>query len=444
MRKISSILILMILPFAGRTQSRDSSYSFSLKQAIDFALIHQMDVVNATLDTKISDAQVNEVIGIGLPQVNGSFDVKDFVALPTSLIPGEFVGQPPGTYLPLKFGTRYNATAGLSASQILFDPSYLVGVQASKTIRELSRKNLNRTKIETAVAVMKAYYNYLVLTEMSRVVDANLVRVKKMLDDTRVLYANGFVEKLDVDRGQVNYNNVLSEKEKFNNTLSVSMTALKFQMGMAANASLSLTDTLAADKIAMDQLQADPSKRIEYSILKTQYQLQQYNLKRYRVGFYPSLIAYGDLSTSAQRDKFDIFDPDEGWYPTGIIGATLNIPIFDGRQKHYKIQQEKRALEKIQNQISNFENAVALESQSARTSLEDASHDFTIQQSNLTLSNEVYKTAKLKYDQGVGSNLEVLNAETSLKEAQANYYNAMYSVIVAKIDYDKALGNIIY
>ena len=447
MKKISGLLLLLGFPILGIAQSADSSYSFTLKQAIEFALEHQKDVLNAQLDADIRDAQVKEVIGIGLPQVNGSFDVKDYIELPTSLIPGEFVGEPAGTYIPLKFGTRYSATAGITASQLLFDPTYLVGVQATKTIRELARKNVNRSRIETAVAVMKSYYNYLVLSEQSGMVETNLARVKKLLDDTQALYDNGFVEKLDVDRGRVNYNNAQAEKEKFDRLLVLSKNTLKFQMGMPVAANLTLADSLSADEMLQTVVpaeKADPTRRIEYSILQTQQSLQEYNIKRYRVGFYPSLVAYGNLSTTAQRDKFNILDSDKGWYPTGLIGATLSVPIFDGRQKHNKISQEKLSLRKINNEMDDFQNAVALEEQSARASLQDALHDFQIQKENLALSNDVYTTSKLKYDQGVGSNIEVLNAETSLKESQANYFNALYTAIIAKINLDHALGKISY
>lgn len=146
-------------------QTRDSVYRMTVKQAIAFALENQTSVKNAKLDAEISKAQVKEILGIGLPQLNSSFDVKDYEELPTSLIPGEFFGGDPGTFIPLKFGTKWNATASVSASQLIFDPTYLVGVKATKTLRELSNKNLNRTELETAVTVSKAYYNLMLMTE---------------------------------------------------------------------------------------------------------------------------------------------------------------------------------------------------------------------------------------------------------------------------------------
>ncbi|MFM9051702.1 MAG: TolC family protein, partial [Bacteroidota bacterium] len=158
----------------------------------------------------------------------------------------------------------------------------------------------------------------------------------------------------------------------------------------------------------------------------------------------PSLVGFANLSTTAQRDAFNLLDPSRRWYPTGILGATLNIPIFDGFQKSAKIKQNEFSLEKIKNEITNFENAVTMQAENSRLALEDALRTLDLQEQNLTLAKEVVRTAKVKYDQGVGSNLEVLDSETQLREAQSNYYNSVYSAIIAKIDYELAVGNIEY
>jgi len=443
------ILLLLFVPLSANlhAQTKDSVFSFTVKQAIAFALENQTDVQNAKLDAEISKAQVKEILGMGLPQLNSSFDLKDFEEIPTSLIPGEFFGGETGSFIPVKFGTRWNATGTISASQLIFDPTYLIGVKATKTLKELSEKNLNRTELETAVAVTKAYYNLLLLTERKKAIDANLQRIQKLYDDTRILNINGFVEKLDLDRVKVTLNNVTTEIEKFNRLMAVSNKVLKYQMGMKQSATLEAIETINATelkKMAVSVEKYDVSERIEYSILETQKKLQEYNIKRYRSGRYPSLVAYGNLSTSAQRQDFDFFDSDKGWYPTGIIGATLSLPLFDGFQKHNKIKQGKLSLRKLSNEIERFEEAASIEVSSNRDALINSVSSLNIQEQNLELANEIYTTSKLKYDQGVGSNLEVLDAETSLKDSQANYFNALYDVMISKIDLDKSMGKFIY
>jgi outer membrane protein TolC len=463
MKKIYAGFFVLFLSANLLAQPTDSTYNFSLKEAIDYALQNQKNVVNAELDAQVAHQKVRETVGIGLPQLSASFDLKDYEKIPTQFFP-DFIS--PSVYgilydenliaqkkdasnqlFPVQFGTQWNATAGISASQLLFDPSYLIGVSASKTYRELFRKSLERTKIETAVAVSKAYYNVLLLRERKKVLDANLERIRKLLGDTKAMYDNGFVEKIDVDRLQVALNNVQSENENFLRLMDLSEMMLKFQVGLPQTAALKLTDVLNPEEIknvSVSTDKPDPSKRIEYSILKTQQQLQQYNVKRYKSQYIPSLVAYGSLNTMAQRDEFNIFESGYRWFPTGIIGATLSLNLFDGFQRESKIRQEKLTLRKVDNELIDFENAVNIDVTSARSNLLHALSALNVQDNNVALATSIATTAKLKYDQGVGSNLEVLDSETSLKEAQVNYFNSLYDAIIARIDLDKALGNLSY
>ncbi|MFM7727613.1 MAG: TolC family protein, partial [Flavobacteriales bacterium] len=250
MKKRFILLLMAFLAIKGVSASEsDSTSRLSAREAIDYALAHHKDIANANLDAKISDAQVKEIIGIGLPQLNGSVDIKDFFELPTNLIPGEFFGGAPWSFIPVKFGTQWQSTAGITASQLLFDPSYLVGVQATKTIRELANKNLTRTRIETAASVYKAYYALLLVRERRKVIDANVARLFKLKKDTKALYNNGFVEKIDLDRVNLAYNNVVSEKEKMNNMELITENLLKYQMGMNMSEILVLTDSLDIEKV---------------------------------------------------------------------------------------------------------------------------------------------------------------------------------------------------
>ncbi len=463
MKKLNVVLFFMIFCFRALAQNTDTSYSFSIKQAVDFAMQNQKEVVNAQIDAEISRYKVRETVGMGLPQINASFDLKDYEKIPTQFIPDfispsvyqilydeNLVGQKKdasGQLFPVQFGAKWNATAGITASQLIFEPSYLIGVQASRAFKELSEKNLERTKIETAVTITKAYYLVLLLKEREKVVEANTQRLQKLLNDTKALFENGFVEKIDFDRIQVANNNIQTEAANFKRLIEMSEKSLKFQIGLPYNTILTLTDSLNIEEVKNIQETTDivdPTKRIEFSILKTQERLQQYNVKRYKSQYIPSLIAYGSLSTSAQRTKFDIFESNRRWFPTGVIGATLSFNLFDGTQRESRIRQEKLTLKKINNEVSNFENAINLDVSSSRSALLDAISALNMQDKNLELATSVSRTAKLKYDQGVGSNLEVLDAETSLKESQVNYFNALYNSLLAKIDLDKALGKFNY
>jgi outer membrane protein len=429
------------------SQTKDtSSYSFSLQKAIEFALQNQKDIKNALIDEQIAQKKVNEIAGMGLPQINSSFDLKEFIEIPTSLIPAEIFGGAPGTYAAVKFGTKYNATAGIDASQLIFSGEYFLGVKASKVYVELSSKSTQRTKIETSATVSKAYYTVLVNEERIKLIDATVSRIKKTLMDTKALLDNGFVEKIDYDRLTVTYNNLLVEQEKIQRLLSLGTYLLKYQMGMDVNATLTLTDKLADVKFDftnnVSAQKFDYEKRVEFGLFQTQYKLAKLDLKRQRLSYLPTAFAYGSLSGSAQRNEFDIFDTDKKWFPTSVIGAKITMPIFSGFQRHSKNQQAKLSLQKAENNIDFIKNSIDLEIASSTAILQNAASSLENQKKNILIAEDVVRVSKLKYEQGVGSNLEMITAETSLKEAQTNYFNALFDALVAKIDFDKANGNL--
>lgn len=447
--KILSLSVLLgVSAYAtAQTDTTVQTKSFSLKEAIDYALTHNALNMNSEIDVQMSNAKKNEIRGMGMPQISGSFDLKDYVELPTQLLPGEVFGGPPGTFIPVQFGTKYNATIGAQATLGIFNSDYIVALQSSKTFLELSKKNAQRSKIETTVAVSKAYYSVLVNRQRLQLLETNIQRIKKLFDDTKALNQSGFVEKIDVDRVEVALNNLIAEKEKVARLIMIAEYLLKFQMGLDVLTPIVLTDSMNFDEIPQMPDTAiagkfDFKNRIEYSLLLNQRKLNELDWKRNRMGYLPTLFVYGNLSSQAQRNEFDIFNTSKRWYPIGIIGLTLNVPIFDGLQKNYRIQQSKLSLMKTQNMISFTENSIKLEISSTLVVYQNAIQSLATQKKNMMLAQGVYDASKKKYDAGVGSNLEVMTAETSLKEAQTNYYNALFEYYVAKVDLDKATGSI--
>ena len=447
MKKIFLIITLAVNTISTFAQTKEGEiFSFSLKQAVDYALQNQNNVQNALIDEQIARAKVNEITGMGLPQINSNFDVKDFLEIPTSLIPAEVFGGPAGSYAAVKFGTQYQATAGLDASQLLFSGDYFLGLKATKTFVEISKKSTERTKIEATATVCKAYYTVLVNQERMKLMDANVTRIKKALDDTKALYENGFLEKIDYDRIFVAYNNLLVEKEKVERLLNLGMYFLKYQMGMPINANLTLTDKIddvkfdITENISVEKF--DYNKRAEFKLVETQQTLAKLDLRRNKFAYLPNAFAYGSLSANAFRNEFDIFQTSKPWYPIALVGAKVTMPIFTSGQRHFKIQQAKLKFQQAENNLDFMKQSIDLEIVSATTSLQNASKSLETQRKNIGIAEDVYRVTKLKQEQGVGSTLEMITAETALKEAQTNYYNALFDALVAKIDFDKATGNL--
>ncbi|HTN21846.1 MAG TPA: TolC family protein [Pelobium sp.] len=436
---ITAVLSLTIGNLWAQTET-PKTYDFNLQQCINYAYEHQTAVLNAAIDQKIAEAKVKETIGIGLPQISGTADLQDFLKVPTSLLPGEFFNKP-GTYVPVKFGVKYNSSLGASVNQLIFDGSYLVGLKASKTYKELSQKTFNRTQIETNVAVTKAYYMVLVNNKQLDLLNANISQLKEQLDQTSALFENGFAEKIDADRLKVIYNNLLTEKQNIERSLGVGITMLKFQMGMPVTEYLTLSGTIEdvkLDKTVFNKDTAAYQNRIEYSLAQTAIKLNQLDLKRYKSQYLPSLSAFGNGSYQFQNDNFnDLYDKS---FPTVVVGLRLNVPIFSGGQRYQKVKQAEFAVQKSQNDLFQAKNSINLDIENSITNYTNSINSLESQQRNLDLANEVLRVTKIKYEQGVGSSIEVTQAQTSLKEAENNYINALYDALVSKVDTEKATG----
>ncbi|MBK9731520.1 MAG: TolC family protein [Chitinophagaceae bacterium] len=417
----------------------------TLRQCIDYAKTEQVTAKNALLDEEISRRQSQEYTGIALPQISGKFEFADYLKLPTSLIPAEFFGGEPGTYQAIQFGTQYNGTASLSASQLLFDGRYFLGLKATKALAELSSKSVDRTAIEITESVMKAYLTALITKERFDQLKINVASLQQTLDNTKALYKSGFVEKVDVDRITVGFNNLLAEKDKIAKYSLVSNDLLKFQMGMDVNQTLILTDSLYEadfETILQNAAAPDINNRIEYQMLETSRSLAEMNVKQYKVGYLPTLYAIGNYSYQAQVNEFDLI-PSSKWYNTAFIGFSFNLPIFDGLQKARQIQQGKLSMMKKENDIVNFQNVMKLEVNTSKSNLENAIDALNVQRSNQELAGEIVTISRKKFELGVGSSLEVTDAETSFKDAQASYLSALYDAWTARIEMEKALGTLV-
>ncbi|MBL7892159.1 MAG: TolC family protein, partial [Bacteroidia bacterium] len=352
---------------------------------------------------------------------------------------------PPDVITPLAFGVQYTSSASITASQLIFSNSFLIGLQAAKTYQQLLQKAATRTKIETAQSVSKAYYSVLVAQERLKLLDANVVRLKKLMDDTKVLNDNGFVEKIDLDRITLVYNSILTEKEKAVRLTGLSVSLLKYQMGLDQGSALTLTDNITSIVFQPEPLleKINYPNRIEYSMTEAQKRAAYLQYKSDKQSFLPTLVAFANVGTNTGGIKFDLYNSDKSWYNFAILGLNLNMPIFNGLQRHYKAQQSKLGLQKAENDLKFIQQSIDLEVANAGVQLQNAVASLETQKKNIVLAEDIYKVSKLKYEQGVGSNLEVLTAETALKEAQTNYFSSLYDALIAKVDYQKSIGTLV-
>lgn len=424
-----------------------SQQNYTLREAVDYAVKNHVTIKNAQIDILNAEARVREIKGIGLPQVNGNFNYGNNLIIQKVFIPAKTFDPKAadGEVIAAEFGVANSGNAGINLSQILFDGSYLLGLKAADVYKELPKKVLIQTKQQAAENVTKAYYGILVNEERMKILDINMGRLDSLLRDTRALNGQGFVEKIDVQRLEVQLNNLKIESKNVERLQELSYYALKFQMGKKINEPLILTDKLA--DINMSELvpEADQElkygSRIEYSILQTQDRLAELDLKNQKVGYLPRVTFTGGYSYSAGRPQF--FDlVTKPWFNAANIGLSVAVPIFDGYQRKYKIAQSQNNWQKVKNSYELLQNSIDLQVKQGQISLKNAYETLLAQKANMELAKEIVRVTKIKYKQGVGSNLEVVNAESASKEAQTNYFTTLYNALIAKVDLDKALGRL--
>ena len=446
-------------------QSDTTGKNFTLTKAIDYALQNSVNVKNAIVDERIAKSRVGEIRAVGLPQVEGAVQFSFNDPLRRMFLPGgSFIlpDVPAGTVIaaPNQFQLRAAGDAGITISQLLLSGSYIVGLKAAKTYRELASKTAQQSKIQTTEAVTKAFYSVLINNERIKLFDSNIARVDSLLRSTMALNESGFAEVIDVNRIKVSLNNLITEKEKFRNLQDLNIELLKFQMNYPMNEDITVIGNIAnieLDSMTLDNTTTNPNygNRIEYSVLETQRELQRLDIKNNYTNYLPTLAAFANFGYFTQSPtlkglfKTESTLPESSqagrdrWYPYGLFGINLTVPIFDGFAKHYKLQQSKLNLMKVENGFQSLKSSIDLQVNQSDITLRNSIKTLNSQKENVELAGEVARVTKIKYQEGVGSNLEVTEAEAALREAQINYYNALYDAIIAHIDLQTALGTLV-
>ena len=437
------LTILIICLFTNFLFGQDTS--LSLDECLQMALSNNENLKNSILEENVSKMTSREYLSVGFPQIQFETGLKYNFEIQKSLIDiSKFMpGVPEGTEQEVSFGQKYDGIMDLGINQMIFNGSYFVGLAASKALIELSEKQTVRAKVDIIESVNKAYYVVLNTKERLSLVNSNLDRIESLLNDTEILYENGFVEKLDVDRIKVSFNNLNAEKIKAERLYDLSLSVLKFQIGFPVNDKLSVKGSIEDVILSVNEYDIqsfDYSDRIEHSILNTNKRLKSYDLKNNRSQFLPQIYANLSYGYNTSSSEYDLFFNSNRWKNYGTVGLQVIVPIFDGFNKRSKINRSKIVVQQVENQIKFLERSIDLQINQNYIELKNAIESLNVSKDNLVLANEVYNISEKKYKEGVGSNLEVLDSNNALKTAQTNYYNAYYQAIISKINLEKTLG----
>lgn len=466
-KETKTILTALSFFLAGHfSAGAQQTYEISVKDAVDIAFKNVNDLKNARLDYKIAEARNKEITGMALPQVTGSFQGNHYLSLPQIQFPDgtdkavydilRDNGVKDGTGNPItkvadisfrnfSFFTPWNINGGISVQQLLFEPQVFVGLLARKELLVNSGIQIKIAEDKVKEAIHKNYYAVLIAEKQLGFVQESIKRLEKLSGDMNEMYKNGFVEKLDIDKTTVSLNNTKSIESQLRNGITIGYAVLKMTMGLNQADSLVLKDVLSPQQIkdgALDDA-FEYDNRNEIKLLNSAKKLQGYDIRRYKVSYAPTLAAFYNYQRNGQRSAGDKSGVSPWfWYSTSIVGLSVNLPIFDGLQKKNKIRQVQFNLEKVENTLDQAKKGIDFEINVTKNSLTNAMLTMDQQEKNIQLAERVYNTVKKKYEQGVGSSFEVLQADTDMQQAQSNYFKALYDAIIAKISYQKAKGKL--
>lgn len=436
--KFRIFLISFVLPAVVFAQTQ----TLSLQQAIDYGVQNQNQVKLADLDVQGANVTVQNRLSSGLPQVNGKVDYQNFFKLPTSLLPAEFFGGQPGDFIPVQFGTEQNVTASISASQLLFNGAWLVGLNAAKEYVGLVESQKKVAENDVKKNVETAYYSVLIAQEFESLLKKNIDNLSKVLFEVTQMNQNGFVEAIDVDRLTISKTTLDGQLTNAQRQTALAMQYLKFTMGMDMNTPVVLSDSLEGMKkeFTINDNDQNYLTRPEFNVLNTLVTLNQYSVQANKAMYLPTLALYGSFSENAQRNSFDFFDGDQPWFETGLVGLQLDIPIFSGFMRKTNLQTAQIGLEKAQINQQVATQGIMLEIEKAKTDYLNAQTDLATQNKNIELAQKIYNTTLIKYKEGVGSSLELTSAESTLYAAQGSYIGALFNLLTAKTNLLKSLG----
>ena len=472
MKIIRRLLLLSLLAIQATANAQQQPatpqlHRISARDAMDLALKQRIEILNAMLDIKDQEAFNKEVTGAAYPQIKGTVGLQHTFAIPVTVLP-DFIS--PNVYrvleqngvkdangnpikwdgvintFPAQFGVPWQASVGVSVQQLLFQPDVFIGLKARSSALELKENQLAITQDSVKSNVLQAYYGVLIAERGLEFATESRDRLAKLYKDQEQLFKSGFIERLDIDKTKVNLNNINTQLTQLNNLIAVSYAGLKFALGLPQTDSLVLTDTLSMEQLRRDVFSLEDGfkyeNRPEVKTLLSSQDLLELQVRRYKMNAYPTVAAYWNMQTNAQRQRFDFYDTKDRWFFSNLAGLSINVPIMDGWQRRNRVKQAEYSLQKSRNTLNQFKQVVDLQIVSARSQFTNAMEALNSQIDNKDLAERVYAATKVKYERGLGSSFEVLQTETALQEALSNYYQALYNGVIAKINYMRALGKL--
>lgn len=437
---------MILVSFLSWTQlEAQETKVFTLAEAKSYAVAHSKDLALKQIEVEQARFKVKESLALLLPQVNADLKYTRFGKIPATIIP-ENALFPGSEQSVVQFGFPSNLEAGISATQTVFNGVFLVGLKAAEIFVDMTKQE-KEVKIEEVLdLVTRSYYNALVARESAAIVAGNIKNLESLYLQTKQLFDAGLVEEIDVDRLELSLSNLKIQVKTLEKNSEITELVLKYQMGFPLDQPIILTEKIADFmdvEVALTSEKGDFGMRKEMRLMDLREAINEANVKRLKYGYLPSISAFAGLASQAQRQGFSFFrfGDQYPWFNVRNTGFIINIPIWDSFERKSQIQSAKLDIERIKMGRDLMLEGFKLEYQKARTDYFNAMDEYREAEKNMELANKIYKVAQIKYKEGVGSSLELTDAEQQLYNTQANLINAAYKVIIAKADINKSLGN---
>ena len=409
--------------------------SATLENIIGYTLKHQPVIQKSMLDEQITRSQVNSRLADWYPQVDFNYNLQHNFQLPTTVFQGQVI----------QLGNRNTSTGQFAYSQNILNSDLLLTATTAKNVRAVANQTTISNKIDAVAMVSKAFYDVLLTQQQIKVTDEDITRLDRSVKDATSQYKNGVADKTDYQRATIALNNAKALKRGSQELLKGKIEYLKSLMGYPSSAALEVVyDSLQMEHEAtFDVAQSVKyDNRIEYQLLQTQKKLQTANLNYARFAFLPTVAGFAAYDVNYLNNN--ISDLYKTTYPQSYIGVSLVFPLIHGGKRWMNIRQAKWQIKKSDLDIANLENNINAQYAQVQAAYNSSMAEYLALKENLDLAKEVYKIIQLQYRSGVKTYLEVITAETDLRAAQINYFNALYRVLSSKIDLQRALGQIKY
>lgn len=443
-KQINQLLLFFVLSVVGLSlkAQEEENTSFSLDQATEYAMQNSYVLFNTKQDITIAQKQVWETITTGLPQVSGTANYSWFLNLPVSLIPGEFFGGEPGTYIPVKFGQDYSADFGFSVSQQIFDGSWIVGVSSAELYLNLAKQANEKTEIDIRDAIAQAYYMVLISERYKQVMLESLENSTRLYEETKVYYENGFREQQDVDQLRILQKNAENEVLRSDRELTVAKTVLKYTMGYDLNQELTLTDDLEVFVLPLveeqNTIRLDLINHIDYRLAQSNFEVSEKLYKLEKVAYLPRLSSFYSYTRTSFANEANLFK--EEWFPSSLVGFQATIPIFNSGNKQAKVQMARLELEKAENDKRYTEITLQKDYLTASAQMETAKEQFLNTRENRDLAKSILDKTQIKFNNGMVSSAELSQQETQYISTWQQLVSSTMSLLQADINLKKAAG----